>query len=78
MTKNSGKTVVYKQIPLNTFKGFLALNRSAYHFEVYKWIQDYGYFGPKTNEQVEWAANNARGKLTTFEEFLKKNPIHLD
>ena len=78
MTKNSGKTVVYNKIPLNTFKGFLAPNRAAYHVEMYQWIQNYGYFGPRTNEQVEWAASNARGKLTTFEEFLEKNPLRLE
>jgi hypothetical protein len=26
---------------------------------------------------VQWAAANARGKLTTFEEYLQKNPLQL-
>lgn len=78
MTKVSGKTVTYNQISLDTFKGFMPPNRAAYHVEMYKWIQDYGYFGPKTNEQVKWAAENARGKLTTFEEFLVKNSLQLE
>lgn len=78
MTKVSGKTVTYKQIPLDTFKAFMAPNRAPYHVEMYQLIQDYGYFGPQTNQQVEWAANIARGKLTTLEEFLRENTFLLE
>jgi hypothetical protein len=41
------------------------------------YFQDFGYYGPQTKENVEWTAQQARGKLTTFEEYIAKNPIQL-
>ena len=77
MSKKSGKTVVYKQILEEMWAGFLPPKMSPYFVDMFKWIQDYGYYGPGTKEQVEWAAKQARGKLTTFEEYLDKNPLKL-
>ena len=39
--------------------------------------QDFDYYGPETKELVAWAAENAQGKVHTFEEYLTENPLSL-
>ena len=77
MSKASGKTVNYKQLPLNVWKSFLPAESADYLVDMFLWIQDYGYYGPQTEELVQWTAKQARGKLTTLEEYLVKCPLHL-
>ena len=36
-----------------------------------------GYFRPGSEELVAWAVENARGRLTTLEEFFGKHPLQL-
>lgn len=38
-----------------------------------RFINDQGYFGPKSKEEVEWTGQNVRGKLITFEDFADKH-----
>ncbi|KAF8978157.1 hypothetical protein BGZ46_006771 [Entomortierella lignicola] len=78
ITKVSGKTVTYNQIPREVFQGFLPPGSAVRMVEMLLYFQDFGYYGAETKELVEWAAQNARGKPTTFEEFLIKNPLHLN
>ena len=77
MSKASGKTVNYKQLPLNVWSSFLPAESADYLVDMFLWIQDYGYYGPQTEELVEWTAKQARGKLTTLEEYFAKSPLHL-
>lgn len=77
MSKISGKTVTYQQIPQTVWSGFLPPVMAGYMTDMFLWIQDYGYYGRKTGEEVKWSAEQARGKLTTLEEYLKKHPLHL-
>ena len=77
MSKASGKTVNYKQLPLNVWSSFLPAQSADYMVDMFLWIQDYGYYGPKTEELVDWTAMQARGKLTTLDEYLAKCPLHL-
>ncbi len=77
MSKASGKTVTYKQLPLEVWKSFLPAESAEYLVDMFLWIQDYGYYGPQTEELVDWTAKQARGKLTTLEEYLVKCPLHL-
>ena len=76
LSKASGKTVVYKQLSDEEFKdslpfmGELFAQGGAFQAE-------YGYFGPGTEEKVAWAAENARGKLTTLPEYFQKHPYTL-
>lgn len=78
MSRASGKTVIYKQLPQNVYAGFLPPNAAPYLVDMFLWFQEYGYFGPSTKEDLEWTAKQARGKLTTLEEYLKKHPLPLD
>ena len=77
MSEASGKTVNYKQLPLNVWSTFLPVESAEYLVDMFLWIQDYGYYGPQTEELVDWTAKQARGKLTTLEEYLAKSPLHL-
>jgi uncharacterized protein YbjT (DUF2867 family) len=73
----TGKTVRYNQIPVEMFKKFLPPAAADNLVEMLLYFQDFGYYGPETEMLVEWTAQNARGKLTTFEEYIAKN-IHLE
>lgn len=42
------------------------------------YIQDFGYYGPKTQAEDEWTVQQVRGELTTFERYLILNPIHVE
>lgn len=77
MSKASGKTVNYKQLPLDVWKSFLPAESADYLVDMFLWIQDYGYYGPQTEELVDWTAKQARGKLTTLEEYFAKCPLQL-
>ncbi|KAK5072915.1 hypothetical protein LTR64_000675 [Lithohypha guttulata] len=79
LSEATGENVVYKQLPEDVFKGFLPpVPYADVLIEMMLYQQDFGYYGPNTEELVAWAADNARGKLTTFEEYLERNPLDLD
>jgi uncharacterized protein YbjT (DUF2867 family) len=80
VSKVIGETVVYKQIPLEEFKSrlsFLGENLVETFVELFSYQEEFGYFGPESKESVAWAAKNARGRLSTFEEYLKAHPLQL-
>jgi len=77
ISKETGKTVKYNQLPESTFRRFLPPAAADNLVEMMLYFQGFGYYGPQTKEKVEWTAQQARGKLTTFEEYLSKNPIQL-
>jgi uncharacterized protein YbjT (DUF2867 family) len=76
MSKMSGKKVTYKQIPEEDFHKGLPPWADIL-IEMMKYQQDFGYYGPQSKELVAWAAENARGKVHTFEEYLKEHPLPL-
>lgn len=39
--------------------------------------EEFGYYGTDMEEKVLWAAEHARGKLTSFEEYLELMPLNL-
>ncbi|MCJ1391642.1 hypothetical protein MMC18_004507 [Xylographa bjoerkii] len=73
----TGKTVKYKQLPVEVFRGFLPPEAADSTVSMLTWFKDFGYYGPKTQEHVDWTLQQNPGKLTTFEDFLKKNPVNL-
>jgi hypothetical protein len=73
----TGKTVKYNQLPESAFRGFLPPIATDKLVEMMLYFQDFGYYGPQTKDLVEWTAQNVRGKLTTLEEYITKNPIRL-
>ena len=76
MSKATGKTVIYKQIALEDFKKSLPFAPHIF-VEGFSFQEEFGYFGPDTKKLVAWAAKNARGRLSTFEEYLEAHPLQL-
>jgi uncharacterized protein YbjT (DUF2867 family) len=75
ISKVSGKTVKYVQLEESVFREFSPPIGKDIYSELMLYYQDFGYFGPESKELTTWARQYARGKLTTFEEFLEKNPL---
>lgn len=78
MSKVTGKTVKYNQIPESKYRGFLPPAAADGIVNMFLYVQDCGYYGPQTKEAVEWSARQARGKLVTLEEYFAKNPLKLE
>lgn len=76
MSKAMGKTVVYKQIPLEDFKKSLPFAQDNF-VESFSYQEEFGYFGPDSDKLVAWAAKNARGRLSTLEEYFEAHPLQL-
>jgi uncharacterized protein YbjT (DUF2867 family) len=77
MSEATGKTIVYTQVPDDVFRGFLPPQYADELVEMLQLIRDYGYYGPRQAELVEWSAQQARGELTTLAAYLAKNPLNL-
>ncbi|MCJ1394923.1 hypothetical protein MMC18_007803 [Xylographa bjoerkii] len=79
MSKATGKTVVYKQISLEDFKKNLSflVDLVDIFAEAFSYEEESGLFGPDSENLVAWAAENARGRLSTFEEYLEAHPLQL-
>lgn len=75
ISKTSGKTVRYNRLPESVFRSYLPPQASDSMIDMFFYFQEFGYYGPQTEELIGWAAQNARGKPTTLEEFLEKNPL---
>jgi uncharacterized protein YbjT (DUF2867 family) len=77
LSKATGKTIVYKQIPLEDFKESIPSFVAEIFVEGFSFYAEFGYFGPDSEKLVAWAAGNARGKLSTFEEYMEAHPLQL-
>lgn len=79
ISKTTGKTVVYKQISLEAFKKSLPFESdiSDIFVEGFSCQEEFGYFGPDSKELVAWAAENARGRLSTLEEYFQTHTLQL-
>lgn len=77
MSKVLGKTVVYKQISTEEFKAKMPPGFADVAADSLSFFNDFGYYGPEEEKLIAWAGENARGKLTTFEEYLEANPPSL-
>ncbi|KAF9903153.1 hypothetical protein BX616_001703 [Lobosporangium transversale] len=75
ISKATGKIVKYKQVPVNEFNHTIPATYSQCFIHIMLYLEEFGFFESK--EHVEWSTENIHDKLTTFEEFLLKNPLHL-
>jgi hypothetical protein len=78
MSKASGKTVKHIQIPVQQFESFMPEGMRRMITEMTQFCEEFGYYGGDMEEQLRWGAEQARGKLTTFEEYLQREPLQLD
>ena len=76
MSKATGKAVVYKQVPVEEFKSAMPFMQDTFA-EAFSFPEEFGLYGPDSEKAVAWAAENARGKLSTFEEYLEAHPLEL-
>ncbi|TGO47260.1 hypothetical protein BCON_0286g00030 [Botryotinia convoluta] len=69
LSKSSGKTIVYKQVSADDFKSGMTFAAELFA-EYFSFCEEFGYWGPGSEEKVAWAIENARGRLSTLEEYL--------
>ena len=78
MSKATGKKVVINQIPEEVYRNFLPKGFEDPYIQMMQLIRDYGYYGKDMERDVTWSAEQTRGKLTTFEDYLEKHPLKLE
>ncbi|KAF2027749.1 NAD(P)-binding protein [Setomelanomma holmii] len=78
MSKVLGKTIKYQQLPDEVFKGFLPPGLKEQLYEMWVLSRDYGYYGPDMKELVGWAKEQAKGHLTTLEEWLVREKYSVE
>ena len=77
MSKAAGKTVVYKQILVEDFKKGQPFEADMFA-EYFSYLEEFGYFGPESEKLIAWAAEKARGRLSTLEEYMERHPLRLE
>jgi uncharacterized protein YbjT (DUF2867 family) len=77
LSKATGKTVVYQQVSLENFRQSLPFAGDLLA-EAFSYMEEFGYYGPDSKKLVAWAAENARGRLSTLEEYLEAHPLQLE
>ncbi|KAF8847660.1 NAD(P)-binding protein [Acephala macrosclerotiorum] len=78
ISRMSGKTMVYKQLPESVFRGFMPNEVQAENIvQMMLYIQDFGYYGKDFVEKVAETGEMVGAKLTTLEEYLEKHPLVL-
>jgi uncharacterized protein YbjT (DUF2867 family) len=79
LSKSSGKTVVHKQVSEEDFAAMIPTPAYAgVLIDSFKYFEEYGYYRPGMEKSIKWAVSNARGRLTSFDEYLEKNPLQLE
>ncbi|GFN20656.1 NmrA/HSCARG family protein [Aspergillus tubingensis] len=78
MSRVSGKTVVYREVPEESWKGFLPEMMRDHIVDMFTLFRVFGYYGDGTEEKVKWSAEQARGELTTLEGYLRKCPLKIE
>ncbi|KAL4899368.1 hypothetical protein BDW74DRAFT_115790 [Aspergillus multicolor] len=73
----SRKKIVYRQVPLEVWKGFLPPLMADHIGDMMLYFFEFGYFGQRTEEKVALGQEGVKGGLTTLEEFVRRNPLRL-
>ncbi|KAL8944447.1 MAG: hypothetical protein Q9211_000589 [Gyalolechia sp. 1 TL-2023] len=76
MSRTTGKTVVAQQVPVEEFKKGTPFTPDLLA-ETFSAGEEFGYYGPDSEQLVAWAVENARGRPSTLEEFLQARPLQL-
>ena len=77
LSSSLGKTVKYKQVPLDTFRSYLPPDHADSLVETMGFFEDFGYYGPRTRDLVAKGAKDATQPLTTFTAYLTQEPVDL-
>nr|XP_023896805.1 uncharacterized protein LOC112008705 [Quercus suber]POE55516.1 hypothetical protein CFP56_79159 [Quercus suber] len=75
MSAMSGKEIRYDRIPKDVFARNIPEASRETFLNMFGYFEDCDYYGPESKQLVNWAATNARGSPSTFENFLKRNAL---
>ncbi|GJJ67785.1 NAD(P)H dehydrogenase (quinone) [Entomortierella parvispora] len=78
ISRVTGKVVKFNKISIDAFKSSLPPGVAGPLADQYQYISEFGYFGPQTRSLIEASIRLARGHLTTFEEYVAKDPFQLE
>lgn len=73
----SGKKVVLRRLSPEEFLVRMPMPADGIN-EIFRFTEEIGYWGPDSEKLMAWAAENARGKLTTLRDFLKSSNFTLE
>nr|POE50126.1 nmra-like family domain-containing protein 1 [Quercus suber] len=76
MSNLTGKKVTFKELTEQEFRAVMPIAPDDFT-ESFLAMSEFGLYGPDTEEKIKWAAENARGELSTVEDFLKANSLEL-
>jgi uncharacterized protein YbjT (DUF2867 family) len=76
LSKTTRKKIIYKQISREEFKKQIPFAADLLD-EALAALDEFGYWGKDSEKLVAWAIENARGRLTTLEEFFNAHPLQL-
>lgn len=75
ITRVTGRKAVYTQLSEAEWAGSVDPEVSGARVAMFKFIENPGYYGDNSRGKVDWASKQVGGRLTTFEEFVKKNHV---
>lgn len=78
LAKSAGQEIVYRQVSDREMQDSLPDFLAPIFTEGFPFMEKMGYFGPGQEDLIKWSVGNARGKVTTFEEFLEAHPFRLE
>lgn len=76
LSQASGRQIVYEQLSEQQFKDMLP-GQAELFYQAFAYGAEFGYYGHDSAQLVDKSASEARGRLTTFEEYLQKYPLDL-
>ena len=74
MSEATGKRVVYRRVEVEEFKKGFPFDAVV---DGLCSVEEFGYWGNDDGKLITWAAENARGKLSSLEEYLGAHPLRL-
>ncbi|KAM7189227.1 hypothetical protein V8F20_010231 [Naviculisporaceae sp. PSN 640] len=77
LSKSTGTKIHFKKVSWEDFRASLPWIPDVW-IDAFQAQEEFGYFGPDGEAEVAWAASQARGKLTTLEEYLVEHPVQLE
>lgn len=77
ISRLSGKEVNYMEVEEEMITKWMPPAARVMLTEMWRNTSEFGYYGPETKELVAWAGANARGKVTSFDEFAAREIVPL-
>lgn len=75
ITRVTGRKAMYIQLSEEEWAGSVDPTVSGSRVAMFKFIENPGYYGEESSEKVNWASKQVAERLTTFEEFVRRNNV---